>query len=157
MIFLKNEEGLTLIEAIIALVVMLILVTAFAGAMTVGLQSEIETEKRLLASDLASSVIEYLGEDENLREYVNLNNEDNDVDDGEQEKSFNDLNELLPDFDFDNELFRSDNIDKESSIINVKSYENMNGLYNVKVIVYWTDRGNRWNYELNSLLYLESD
>lgn len=60
--YLKNQQGLTLVETVVALVLILLLVTAFAGAMTVGLQREVEVDISLKASSLASSVFEHLGD-----------------------------------------------------------------------------------------------
>lgn len=60
MILLQNKQGLTLIEVIVALVLGLVLITAFTGALVVGLQTEGDMDERLEARRLTDDIIEYL-------------------------------------------------------------------------------------------------
>ena len=141
---LRNEEGLTLVETIIALVLMLMLIAAFAGAMTVALQREVEVDKRLEASNLASGIVEYLGEGDNLDNLISGYNFDNGVNFG-----FSDLpNDVL-----DDDLF----ISYDDSYILVEEYNGINDLYKITVNIKWEDRDNDWSHELVTLLAVDKD
>lgn len=68
---IKNDNlGLTLIETVIALSLVLILATAFAGSMVVGLQSETTSDNLDYSSNLSASVFDFLLAEDNYREIV---------------------------------------------------------------------------------------
>ena len=145
MVIIRNEEGLTLVETIIALVLMLVLMAAFAGAMVVGLQSEVEVDKRLEASNLASGIIESLSEinltDDEIGEY------DFHVDN--REIVLNNNNGLIIAFDED---LLSNSLTNDSSL-EIKKYSN--GLYEIIVNIRWDDRSNP--HELNIITLVAAD
>ncbi len=142
--YLRNQRGLTLVETIVALILILLLVAAFAGAMTAGLQREVEVDKRLQASSLARGIIEYLKEDVNLDE---LDEGENNITSLKNEGFFNDL---------DDDLFF--NFDDDSNIIlekhSVSLVNNGNGSFDsnemnkITVNIYWHERGRQWSLDL---------
>ena len=70
--YLKNEKGLTLLETVIAFAAVITLVTAFTGALIVGMQSEEEMDQLDIASSMASTIIEfYDGEVADVEEWDN--------------------------------------------------------------------------------------
>jgi len=145
---LRCEEGLTLVETIIALVLILGLLVAFAGAMTVALQSEVEVDERLEASNLASGIIESLS-DISLNG-VDLGTYNLNIEDSKITLSFNsDEYEVIIDIDEDLLL---DSIN-DSSNINIEQYSD--GLYKVTVNISWDDRGNI--HDLNIITLLAAD
>ena len=149
MINLKGEEGLTLVETIIALVLMLVLMAAFAGAMVVGLQSEVEVDKRLEASNLASGVIESLSD-------VSLNGVDT------EEEYYIDIekSEVVLSFD-DNDREETININEDLLLDSINDSSNIiidpysDGLYKITVNISWNDRGNI--HDLNIVTLLAAD
>ena len=58
--YLKSQEGFSLIEIVVALVLGMLLVTAFTGALTVGLQTEGDMDDRMEVTRAIDSVIEEL-------------------------------------------------------------------------------------------------
>jgi len=166
---LRCEEGLTLVETIIALVLMLGLLAAFAGAMVVGLQSEVEVDKRLEASNLASSIVEYLGEGDNLRD--NVKDNDGNYLEGKitlfitDDYQIYNQNEDTNTGNLDNSLFFNDiklanNPDtsttvSDNSTITIEEYNDIEGLYEVIINIEWLDRGNDWSHELVTLLAVD--
>lgn len=57
---LYSQEGFSLIEIVVALVLGMLLVTAFTGALTVGLQTEGDMDDRMEVTRAIDSVIEEL-------------------------------------------------------------------------------------------------
>ena len=151
---LRCEEGLTLVETIIALVLMLGLMAAFAGAMTVALQSEVEVDERLEASNLASGIIESLS-DISLNG-VDLGTYNLNIEDSKITLSFNsDEYEVIIDIDEDLLL---DSLNEDTNL-EIKPYpddsDDSGGLYKVTVNISWDDRGN--THELNIITLLAAD
>jgi len=132
---LHDNSGFSLIEAIVAMVLVLILVGAFAGALTLGLRTETEVDMSLKAGDLAETKMEYLSAN---RE--DLNNT-NDIDWGdilEDEENENDEFDL---YEFwDNRVTDTD-IDVSNDDNNLKT---------VTIVVEWEEGGDDWQYELVS-------
>jgi len=60
MIFLKKEEGFTLIEIMLALVLSVLLIFAFSNAIINGLRSETLVNRRLEAIRISNSLVERL-------------------------------------------------------------------------------------------------
>ncbi|MCC3143733.1 prepilin-type N-terminal cleavage/methylation domain-containing protein [Halanaerobium sp. Z-7514] len=58
--FLKKEDGITLIEIMASLVLILILIIGFSGAFINGLRSEALVDQRLEARRISDSIIERL-------------------------------------------------------------------------------------------------
>jgi len=140
---LKEEKGLTLIETVVALALLLILFAAFAGAMVVGLQSETEVDKRLAASNLASSIIEYLGD-------TNLEDQFRDNDDNVNYDKFYSFDTFSSEID-DNLIF--DSVDKNDSGVYIDKYSD--GLYSLEVTIVWYERDKRWEEKLIKLLAVD--
>ena len=145
---LRQEDGLTLIEVIIALVLLFALVGAFAGAMLVGLQSEAEVDIRMEANNLASAIIEYIKDDglpagtntENGEEVINLidfRNESN-IDE-EEDLFFSELNltnsKIIIDDDFED----------------IDGFDNVDHLYKIIVELEWQERNEERTLRLVSL------
>ena len=136
---LKQEEGLTLIEVIIALVLLFALVGAFAGAMLVGLQSEAEVDIRMEANNLASAIIEYI------------------KDNGVPDTSGGDDDETIKYNDFVDNSFNDEDLifnelDQESSYIKIEEdYDGNVGLYRITVELKWQERGETRTLRLVSL------
>ena len=138
----RNEEGLTLVETIIALVLMLVLIAAFAGAMTVALQREVEVDKRLEASRLASSTIEFLRSNSRLDNYTS---QDEFIGYNE-EISFSDLGAFYDNFiEYDGFA---------NSFIIIDEFGSPD-LYELKVVIKWTDRGNEWENKIVTLVAVD--
>ena len=160
---IRNEEGLTLVETIIALVLMLVLMAAFAGAMTVALQREVEVDKRLEASNLASGVVEYLGEEYNLKNIV-ADNDGNNFEtitlyiNNNYELFNNDHNISTDELDSDlffNGIRLNNSSELETTEIKLKKYNGNDNLYKITVNVVWDDRGNKWSNNLVTLLAVD--
>lgn len=82
----NNDSGLTLIETVIALSLVVILATAFSGSMVVGLQSETTSDNLDYSSNLSSSIFDFLLTDNNFREIISkfkandfIGNENDDI------------------------------------------------------------------------------
>ncbi|GEM_PF-2906441 len=156
-----NQKGFTLIETVVALVLVLLLVTAFSGAMTVGLQREVETDNSLKASSLASSIIEDLGENKikvNIIEdeysdeirlidfYSLINDYNKDLEEDEQIQ--------VDDFIIDDLTFSDLNKDKSNIKIVNDNFDDIETLYKIKIEIVWNERGFERTTNLVSLLYL---
>ncbi|MBF8436716.1 hypothetical protein I0Q91_06490 [Halanaerobiaceae bacterium Z-7014] len=136
---LKQEDGLTLIEVIIALVLLFALVGGFAGAMLVGLQSEAEVSIRMEANNLASGIVEFI--------------KDNGVPDtagGEDYETIK-YNEFVDNSFNDEDLFFNE-LDQESSYIKIEEdYDGNVGLYRITVELKWQERGEPRTHRLVTL------
>jgi len=132
--YLQDQRGLTLIEVIVAMVLILILVTAFTGALTTSLQREVEVDHSLKATDLAAGIIEFFGENEENRNIVR------DIGDNGGEMNLDDfLNDedigfSLGDLDFNS-------LREDESSISVDDYDGNTNLYRVTVDIYWDEPG----------------
>jgi len=139
----------------------LLLVTAFSGAMTVGLQREVETDNSLKASSLASSIIEDLGENKikvNIIEdeysdeirlidfYSLINDYNKDLEEDEQIQ--------VDDFIIDDLTFSDLNKDKSNIKIVNDNFDDIETLYKIKIEIVWNERGFERTTNLVSLLYL---
>ena len=58
--FLRNENGITLIEVLLSLSLVALLITAFTGTFVTGLRSEAEMNNKLNAVKFSESILEYL-------------------------------------------------------------------------------------------------
>ena len=139
---LMQEDGLTLIEVIIALVLLFALVGAFAGAMLVGLQSEAEVDIRMEANNLASAIIEYI-KDEGLPAVTNTEN-------GEEVINLIDFRNES-NIDEEEDLFFSE-LDEAASEIRIKNnFDGINGLNKITVELEWQERGETRTHKLVTL------
>jgi len=136
--YLKDQRGLTLVETIVALVLVLLLVAAFAGALTAGLQREIEVDHSLKAADLSASIIEYFGDN---RDFLPAN-EGAEI----SLSNFNNLNDAAE----DDLIFNS--LNKDSSTITITRSEGYDNLYIIKLYIEWHEPQRDSFYELVSYL-----
>ena len=144
-----EQRGLTLIETIVAIVLILLLVTAFAGAFVVGLQSEVEVDMSLKAGDMAESIMEYLSEQDIAEDYLNNGNYDKSFSvffDSEDKKT-----DILGE-DSDLLDFYENRVDPGNSEIKISEDSAPDGLVEVEIIVKWEERGRDWEFDLISRL-----
>jgi len=123
---LQNQEGFSLIEIMVALMLGLLLVMAFTGAFIVGLQTEADMDERFQAKYVADSIVEYIRENRYLLNDKIL------------------WSDVKDNFEYDEIKFIDDVvIDPDSS---------NDELYEVFITIEWTERGEERSYSLNALL-----
>ncbi|PTV99088.1 hypothetical protein C8C76_11223 [Halanaerobium saccharolyticum] len=145
---INNSNGLTLIETVIALSLVVVLATAFAGAMLTGLKSEKTTNDLDRAVNFSASIYEYFNLkfefilssiELNSNSYNNsLENFKNEIDNGQ----FNNIYDLYTenlDYDLDN-----------SKILIEKINEDLK-LYKVELIIAWSSGNENNSYKLESI------
>lgn len=142
--YLRSEQGLTLIETIIALTLVVLLTTAFAGAMVVGLRSETTSTNLDASSKLASEIFDWLSVGNNLI---------NTIDNNSYEKT---VDEFITGI---NEIEASDNnINMDKSMIKITLRDDfyiehfdkyLEDIYNVEIIFYLK---NDESYEISTLI-----
>ena len=164
MVIIRNEEGLTLVETIIALVMVVVLAAAFAGSMSIALQREVEVDNRLDASNLASSIIDLIGEGENLKEILSddsdnlkseielfIKNDDND-----NYKLIDEDDNIILDNELDSELiFSGLRLDDNDDVTKITINEYKTNLYKVIVEVFWFDRSEIHQENIATLLAVD--
>ena len=158
--YLKDQQGLTLIETIVALVLVVLLVAAFAGALVVGLQSEVDVDLSLKSGDMAETIMEYLSvadiekfiDERNYNDGINLLDFLNDVETIEDE--VNGANYLFSSRLLD---FYERNVDEEGSQIKIKNEEMPDNLVEVEILIKWEERGQDWVFDLVSKLRVEDN
>ena len=131
----QNEEGFTLIEVMMALVIGLTLILSFSRIFSSGLQSEREMDEKLEARRVTDDIVEYLRN--NINEFANENS--NSIRD--------DINDYI-----------NENREKEISIYFGESdsdveiiYHENNSLY--KFQINWSDR----NYQKEAFIYYDQN
>ena len=124
MCFFKKEEGFTLLEIMVTLVLGVILFLAFSRVFVFGLQSEAYIDNKLQAKSIASDIVEYIRQNRNL---LGNTEEKNEIE-------WNDVEEPF-----------------EAEIID-KPYNSNNHLREVTIKIIWQERGNEKNYILYALL-----
>ncbi len=124
MCFFKKEEGFTLLEIMVTLVLGVILFLAFSRVFVFGLQSEAYIDNKLQAKSIASDIVEYIRQNRNLLDNTEEKNE----------IEWNDVEEPF-----------------EAEIID-KPYNSNNHLREVTIKIIWQERGNEKNYILYALL-----
>ena len=146
--YLQDQRGMTLIEVIVAMVLILILVTAFTGAITTSLQREVEVDHSLKATDLAAGIIEYMGEDGNRYIVIDI------YEDYGEQIYLNDsyFTDEFDDSEIDDLKFAS--IREDESRISVDEYDGNPDLYRVTVDIYWDEPGvEDRNESITSLIF----
>lgn len=148
--YLKNNRGFSLIEIIFAFVIVLALLAAFTGGIIANLRSETVVDNRMIASNTASNIIEYLRIEQNIDDIrnsvsgslsINVSNggvDNSDIDEyfGENEDIFGDLN------------YNSVEI----------SYEPFNGrdnLLKVDIEIGWREGNENKKFELSTLMAVD--
>ncbi len=146
--YLQDQRGMTLIEVIVAMVLILILVTAFTGAITTSLQREVEVDHSLKAADLAAGIIEYMGESGNR--YITI-----DIYEDYGEQIYISDSYFADEFDY-NEIddLKFDSLREDDSRISVDKYDDNPDLYRVTVAIYWDEPGvEDRNESITSLIF----
>lgn len=139
---LKQEQGVTLLEVMVSILLISLLIIAFSGSFVTGLRSESETEKRLAAINLTESITDAL--ESYPADMKNLNDEYNEED---EFNSFSDgLNDYLNETVKNN--FINDVPDFRKCIIDISRYDgfeeedNQFKLFDVKIEVQWGENSN---------------
>ena len=127
---LKEEEGFSFLETIVAIFLVMLLVTAFTGSFIMGLQSEAQVDSSLKAGSLAESIIEELN---SRPEYISEIYKGSEESEKKIVQSVLDKNSSL-------ESFEQNNI-KNGPLIDAISREDINGnfLYTVEVYLEWEE------------------
>jgi len=126
-----NQFGLTLIEIMVALVIGLILVTAFTGALVIGLQTEGDMDYRQDAKNIATSIVEILRSERESLEDIQWN-------------------DIKDDFN-SNEIKFIDDVTIKPETPR-KDLNGSNNLYEIIILIEWQERGNERSYRLETLL-----
>ncbi|MFW6016684.1 MAG: type IV pilus modification PilV family protein [bacterium] len=130
--FSQNNEGFTLIEIMVALVLALIIFFSFSRVFIFGLQSEGYINNKLQAKNVANSIVEYIRENRDLLENKN------DIEWQDVEEAFDNGVKFIDDPDENINIDHEDNSDEN--------------IYEVAIKIEWQERGNDRSYSLNSLL-----
>lgn len=169
---IKNNSGLTLIETIVSLVILIIIITTFSGAVLVSLKSETTATNLDFASSMSASIFDYLSDSNNLKVIV-----ENEIDMSSDEyentignfikEDLNDDNYKLLKEDFlaiynnytDNNRF--DYLDKSRIIINkLKRIENLYDsypLYEVELKIFWDSEQGEGKHEISTWIGVDSN
>jgi hypothetical protein len=154
----KNNKGLTLVEVLISLVILIILISTFSGAVLVSLKSESTSNNLDFASSMSASIFDYLSDANNLKVIV-----ENEVDmsSGEYKNEIrdfikNDLETSLKDnflaiYNNYTENNRFDYLDKSKIIITDRS-DIIDGLYEVEINIYWYSEQGEGKYEIATMI-----
>lgn len=149
MSFRKNNKGITLVETVIALTLVTILATVFAGAMTIGLKSE-ETSNNLdNAVNFSASIFDYFNQEfENVLNNIELtsNSYNKTLENFKNDYSNSNFNNQF--YDFHIEKF---SYDSSNSKIIINRFDEDLKLYNVKLIISWNDGSENGSYEIESI------
>lgn len=145
----NNSRGLTLIETVIALSLVVVLAAAFAGAMTTGLKTENQMENRKEAVNFASEIIESLKvrtrDNKNMLSEI-IKDVDNAYPENNGQIQISDING-----DFSNQL------NFYTSEIKYQKENGTNGLYLLTVEIEWTANGDSYNEKISTLLAVDLD
>lgn len=96
---IKNNKGLTLVEVLISLVILIILISTFSGAVLVSLKSESTSNNLDFASSMSASIFDYLSDGNNLK--IIINDDDVDMSSNEYKNTIGDfIKEDLDDNNF---------------------------------------------------------
>jgi len=128
--FLQKNEGFTLIEIMVALVLGLIMFLAFSNVFIFGLRSEGYIDNKFKAKNVANSIVEYIRENKTLLE--------------------DDIKWQYIEEAFDDEVKFIDNPDENIDI--EREYKSVEDIYEVRIEIKWQERGNERSYSLHALL-----
>ncbi|MFW6226137.1 MAG: type IV pilus modification PilV family protein [bacterium] len=141
----NNNSGLTLIETVIALSLVVILTTAFAGAMTTGLKSENQMNNRKEAVSFASEIID------NLK--IRKENDNNLLSKIIKEKEYSKTTGQIQFSDISGEFSNQSNF--YTPKIKYKKEAGTNNLLELSVEVNWTDSGKDFNEKIVTLMAVD--
>lgn len=156
--FLKNNSGLTLIETIVSLVILIIIITSFCGSVLVSLKSETTATNLDLASSMAASIFDYLADADNLK--IILENDIN-IEDGSYENKLSDFiandinssvkNNFLKIYKNYKENSRFNYLDKTQITITDRS-DIVDSLYNVNLNIFWQSSDGEGHYNIETMI-----
>ena len=135
---MKNKNGFTLIEIIIALTLLVIIVPAFTGAIISSLNNEEDMNQRLKANRISTSIIETLKSDSYKSVLKDISEGSTTIDWDEDESIYNGLT-----INFDNNKNSNTDIIIKITAVNKTNIED---LYNIKLD--WKNI----NYSLETLI-----
>jgi len=165
---LYGERGITLIEVLVAMVIGLMLIAAFAGAFVRGLQAEIEVDRKLQAASTAGSIIE-LFRDQDITNIIYPDKLIYPFEYGHDSQTFMNILDRA-----DKSAVRLEFIEPSSIKIESAAHDSSDGklnfeklessdqltvgnnneeLYRITVDLYWLERGSPWNFKLVSLIF----
>lgn len=164
MSFRKNNKGLTLVEVLISLVILIILISTFSGAVLVSLKSESTSNNLDFASSMSASIFDYLSDANNLKAIV-----ENEVDmsSGKYKNEIgdfikNDLETSLKDnflaiYNNYTENNRFDYLDKSEIIIRDRSITKdkpkiIENLYEIEIKIFWSSDQGEGKYEIATMI-----
>ncbi|RAK06712.1 type II secretory pathway pseudopilin PulG [Halanaerobium saccharolyticum] len=159
---LKNNQGFTLVEVILAFTIIILLITTFAGAVLVGLRSERTTRNIDLASSMSASIFDYLANSKNLKNIINSGGVDlssgsysndirgfieGDLDTVSPSVIKDQLSDIFDDY-LDNNRFNY----LEKSEIEISDSEIIDDLYNIKLTIFWAEEEGEGTYEIETMM-----
>lgn len=155
---IENNRGLTLIEVIVSLVILVIIISTFSGAVLVSLKSESTTKNLDFASSMSASVLDYLSDSDNLKTIVK---NEIDISSGDYENEIgnfinNDLESVVKNnfVEIYNNYINNDRfnyLDKSKIIITDRS-DIIDELYNVKLKIFWNSDQGEGNYIIETMI-----
>lgn len=159
---LKNDEGVTLVEVILAFTIIIIIITTFTGAVLVGFRSERTTRNIDLASSMSASILDYLANSNNLKSVINSDGVD--LSSGSYSSDIRDfieddldtvspiiIKDQLSDI-FDDHLDNNRFNYLEKSEIEISDSGVIDDLYNIKLTIFWQEEQGEGTYEIETMM-----
>lgn len=134
-----NNEGLTLIEVMVSIVIISIIFTGFWQSIYIALKSRYISISKNRVSNWAQTIIEYF----KTRKLTSLNGKYSPAD-------FQDLNKMRT------ENSKLENLINRATIV-IKEYKSYSNLYQLKVSIYWGRENKEKVYSLSTFLYQNSE
>ena len=141
---IKDDSGLTLIETLMAMAMLIVLVTAFTGAFVFGLQGEVDVDQHQAAGALAENIMEQL-RDEDLDELEG----NHDIDD-----LFNEIDLSANELSFTaREFYNNQSIADNDSEVTIEINSISDTLYDITVDIDWEERGEKRDFTLETRIH----
>ncbi|PTX16996.1 MULTISPECIES: type II secretion system protein [Halanaerobium] len=161
---LKNNQGFTLVEVILAFTIIILLITTFAGAVLVGFRSERTTRNIDLASSMSASILDYLANSKNLKNIINSDGVDlisgsyssdirSFIEDDLDTVSPSIIQQQLSDI-FDDHIAnnRFNYLEKSEIEISESEVSDDLDLYNIKLTIFWEEEQGEGTYEIETMM-----
>jgi type II secretory pathway pseudopilin PulG len=161
---LKNNQGFTLVEVILAFTIIILLITTFAGAVLVGFRSERTTRNIDLASSMSASILDYLANSKNLKNIINSDGVDlisgsyssdirSFIEDNLDTVSPSIIQQQLSDI-FDDHIAnnRFNYLEKSEIEISESEVSDDLDLYNIKLTIFWEEEQGEGTYEIETMM-----
>jgi hypothetical protein len=162
---ITNNEGVTLVEVILAFTIIIVLITTFTGAVLVGFRSEITTRNIDLASSMSASIFDYLANSNNFRNVINSNEIDISSENYQSNlRSFieDDLDSVTPSIiqeqllDIFNDHLDNDRFNylekSEIEISDPEDIDDLDDLYYIKLTIFWKEEQGEGTYEIETMM-----